>query len=183
MPANEIVTTQILEHSFLDGKKVFVPCIYKRSKPEPGIPTSIMDMLELKSLDDFRALKPDNWGIPTIPKDSIPHRKNCFGVSGLSEEHPDEKADDAGLDLLVMPGMGFDLSFGRLGHGKGYYDYFLQRYAEHSQKGLVSKGMPFLAALSLNEQILGQDEQVPMGPTDWRVDALIQGDGTVLRAD
>jgi len=75
-----------------------------------------MDMLSLHSLADYQSFKPDNWGIPTIPGDSISARRNCL------------EGEESGLDLIVMPGVAFDEGFKRLGHGKGYYDYFLARY-------------------------------------------------------
>lgn len=77
-------------------------------------PPNLMDMLLVESRTDYRSLEPDSWGIPSIPKHSLSHRKNCL--------------EDGGLDLIVMPGVAFDEGFGRLGHGKGYYDYFLARY-------------------------------------------------------
>lgn len=73
-----------------------------------------MDMLSIGSRTDYHSLEPDSWGIPSIPKNSLPDRKNCL--------------EDGGLDLIVVPGVAFDENFGRLGHGKGYYDYFLARY-------------------------------------------------------
>lgn len=73
-----------------------------------------MDMLSIESCADYHSLEPDSWGIPSIPKHSLPHRKNCL--------------EDGGLDIVVVPGVAFDEGFRRLGHGKGYYDYFLARY-------------------------------------------------------
>jgi 5-formyltetrahydrofolate cyclo-ligase len=122
-----------------------------------------MDMLALSSLDDYRSLQPDSWGIPTIPNETIASRGNALTEEGT-------------LDLIVMPGVAFDETFKRLGHGKGYYDYFLTRYHEVKEKGQI----PVLVALALKEQMLGKDE-VPVDVSDWLVDIIVTGDGKCLR--
>jgi 5-formyltetrahydrofolate cyclo-ligase len=122
-----------------------------------------MDMLALSSLDDYRSLQPDSWGIPTIPNETIASRENALTEEGT-------------LDLIVMPGVAFDETFKRLGHGKGYYDYFLTRYHEVKEKGQI----PVLVALALKEQMLGKDE-VPVDVSDWLVDIIVTGDGKCLR--
>jgi 5-formyltetrahydrofolate cyclo-ligase len=127
MPTGEINTSSIVRDALADGKKVFIPYTYSLSNPKEGQPRSIMDMLELQSMNDFDSLEPDKWAIPTPSKDSISSRVNCFGGTGTTNGEVDSNGANAGLDLIVMPGMAFDANFGRLGHGKGFYDYFLSR--------------------------------------------------------
>lgn len=130
MPTGEINTSSIVRDALAGGKTVFIPYTYNASSPEQGQPKSIMDMVELRSMSDFESLQPDNWGIPTPSADSISDRRNCFGGMGITDGHvapSNSKSADMGLDLIVMPGMAFDSAFGRLGHGKGFYDYFLTR--------------------------------------------------------
>ncbi|KAH7062884.1 5-formyltetrahydrofolate cyclo-ligase [Paraphoma chrysanthemicola] len=172
MPGGEISTTNIVRDALEQGKKVFIPYTYKLTSPQDGRPKSIMDMVELQSFKDFESLDSDNWGIPTPSKDSISSRANCFGSVGVTDGETVNSSE--GLDLIVMPGMAFDLEFGRLGHGKGFYDFFLSRCHNASH-------MPFRVGLSLTEQLLSS-ENVPMGPYDYRLDALITGDGTLRRA-
>jgi 5-formyltetrahydrofolate cyclo-ligase len=146
MPSGEISTREIIHHAFENGKRVFVPYTYKLPNPRDFWPASVMDMVQLESLEDYKSLKPDKWGIPTPSTDTIEQRRNCFG--GLGKTNGEAKIDAAGegLDIIIMPGMAFDQSLERLGHGKGYYDFFLQRHLWHSQK--VKKRMPFLGELA-----------------------------------
>lgn len=125
MPGGEISTSDIVRHALEQGKKVFIPYTYSLDTPNHGQPKSIMDMVELQSMSDFETLQPDKWGIPTPSEDSISSRANCFGGTGIT--HGETEGASAGLDLIVMPGMAFDSHLGRLGHGKGFYDYFLTR--------------------------------------------------------
>jgi 5-formyltetrahydrofolate cyclo-ligase len=127
MPSGEISTTGILHDALAQGKRVFIPYTYQPSEHREGQPKAIMDMVELQSTKDFETLEPDKWGIPTPSKASIPLRVNSFGGKGITDGKQVETTDESGLDLIVMPGMAFDCSFGRLGHGKGFYDYFLRR--------------------------------------------------------
>lgn len=125
MPTGEINTSNIVRDALDQGKTVFIPYTYNLDEPVNGQPRSIMDMVELYSMKDFESLEADKWGIPTPSKESISSRANCFGTSGVTYGKTEQISD--GLDLIVMPGMLFDTSFGRLGHGKGFYDFFLNR--------------------------------------------------------
>lgn len=128
MPKGEISTTMILHDALEQQKRVFIPYTYKPAEPKEGQPKSIMDMLELRSVAEYEGLKRDGWGIPTLTADQAASRANSFGGTGLTDGAADASpASDSGLDLIVMPGMAFDAGFGRLGHGKGFYDHFLQR--------------------------------------------------------
>ncbi len=64
------------------------------------------------------------------------------------------------IDLVVLPGLGFDAFGNRLGRGKGFYDRFLA----HKDYNAVS------CALAMEEQFV---ESVPVGPHDMPVDMLI----------
>jgi 5-formyltetrahydrofolate cyclo-ligase len=134
MPSGEISTAGIVHDALKQGKQVFIPYTYKLEAPKEGQPKSIMDMVELTSISDYESLQPDSWGIPTPSKDSMSSRANSFGGQGITQgETVDGHVAESGLDLIVMPGMAFDSDFGRLGHGKGFYDYFLQRCHKSSR--------------------------------------------------
>jgi len=190
MPGGEISTGGIVRDALDQGKRVFIPYTYSLKEPQDGQPKSIMDMVELQSMNDFESLEPDKWGIPTPSRDSIALRANCFGGTGITKGSTEDISD--GLDLIVMPGMAFDSSFGRLGHGKGFYDYFLTRCHQVSRMpfrgknywhffcgGLTNRSE---VGLSLTEQLLPPGESVPMDSSDYRLDALVTGDGALHRA-
>ncbi|MCR4879593.1 MAG: 5-formyltetrahydrofolate cyclo-ligase [Bacilli bacterium] len=69
--------------------------------------------------------------------------------------HPYNKKD---IDVVVTPGLAFDYSLNRLGHGKGYYDRFLMDY-----KGLI-------IGVAFKEQVL---QEVPFDSNDVKMDVLI----------
>ncbi|KAM5465672.1 putative 5-formyltetrahydrofolate cyclo-ligase [Microsporum audouinii] len=186
MPAAEMMTGDIVRDAFSRGKQVFVPYIYKQ-QAAPGSaetkPSSIMEMLALRSIEDYESLQPDGWGIPTLDAGSLSSRENCLGGVGLLGEDGALKDENCGLDFMVVPGMAFDHGMRRLGHGKGYYDRFINRYRNNNitqQAGKVQ--MPYLAALCLAEQVLQPPEEVPVGEYDNLVNSLVVGDGRVVRS-
>lgn len=133
MPSGEISTSGIVHDALATGKRVFIPYTYILRAPKEGQPKSIMDMLELHSVKDYESLKLDKWGIPTPSDDTLSSRANAFGGKGPTDGKDEAMLQEAGLDLIIMPGMAFDSSFGRLGHGKGFYDYFLHRCHKRSK--------------------------------------------------
>jgi 5-formyltetrahydrofolate cyclo-ligase len=64
------------------------------------------------------------------------------------------------LDLIVVPGLAFDRSGGRIGHGKGYYDKLLQDTSSDTTT----------VALSYECQIF---QEVPMLDHDMFVDKVV----------
>ena len=202
MPTGEINTRHLLKHALSHGKKVFIPYIYRLAEPKEGLPASIMDMLHLSSVEDMASLKPDKWGIPSIPKSSVTERINCLGGTGLSNGELPKHDDAAGLDLIVMPSMAFDVEMNRLGHGKGYYDNFITRACSESQRYSQGKEKPLLGmsyvfafhkvpqttiavvpeilmrvtvGFALAEQLLPSSYRLPTEAWDWKVDAVVVG--------
>lgn len=64
------------------------------------------------------------------------------------------------LDLVIVPGLGFDEYGQRLGRGRGFYDRFL---AHPDFKGVA-------CAMAFEEQLV---PKVPVGPLDRPVDMLV----------
>lgn len=142
MPSGEIATSSIVHEALKEGKRVFIPYTYKVKAPKEGQPRSIMDMLELQSISDYESLQPDSWGIPTPSLGSISSRANSFGGMGITDgDTTQEISVENGVDLIIMPGMAFDAKFGRLGHGKGFYDYFLHRCHRSSRMPFRGKNL------------------------------------------
>lgn len=146
MPSGEISTDDIVKQALVQGKKIFVPYIRKPS--ESSISHTYMEMFALHSQDDVETLQRDAWGIPTLSKATLQDRENALG--GFGPSRGDGLGDNdlvEGLDLILLPGIAFDHQGGRLGHGKGFYDHFLQTYWERiSRKDALPK-MPYLGRM------------------------------------
>jgi 5-formyltetrahydrofolate cyclo-ligase len=140
MPNGEISTTDIVRQALVQGKKIYVPYIQKPTRSD-----AYMEMFALRSQEDLDSLQPDSWGIPTLDEASLQSRENVMGGFGPSQGGKVERRNlFEGLDLVLLPGMAFDHSGGRLGHGKGFYDRFLQNYWDEALgKGIDAK-MPRL---------------------------------------
>lgn len=69
-----------------------------------------------------------------------------------------------GLDLILMPGLGFDQAGNRLGRGKGFYDTYLERCIRHP------KGKPYTIALAYKEQLC---QSIPVDDNDVLIDEVL----------
>lgn len=69
---------------------------------------------------------------------------------------------DAGIKLVIVPGLAFDLAGNRLGRGLGYYD----RCIETLRK---SAACPKIIGLCLDQQIIAE---IPIEPHDQKVDGV-----------
>lgn len=86
------------------------------------------------------------------------------GVFGLQEPALDApRADSDEIDLVIVPGVAFDLACNRLGMGAGYYDRLLA-------------GMPraMTVGVAFEEQVVGE---VPCEPHDRPLDAIVTPSG------
>lgn len=128
-------TKPIIEHCLSSGKKIAVPLVLPN--------TYELFHSEIKSFDDL-----------------------VSGIHGIKEPCPKKwiKINPESFDLVIVPGVAFDRQGGRLGHGKGYYDRFL----EHS--------CSFLLALAFDCQFL---ESVPTEFHDVPMNAILSESGII----
>lgn len=123
MPGKEVSTNAIVKAALADGKNVFVPYVYKSSKGKGRE----MALLELNSNESPETLQIDSWGIPTLGKETIATRRNALGGIGITQSDMSDRKVPP-LDLIFMPAVAFDEDCRRLGHGKGFYDRYLDQY-------------------------------------------------------
>lgn len=181
MPTGEVQTDAIVRHALDAGKQVFVPYLHKSPLDEPGTPARVMDMVQLRDVHDYDGLVRDSWGIPSIDPATVHLRRRILGGPDV------HRSEQATLDLILVPGVAFDTDEAghvrRLGHGKGFYDFFLNRYLAAKPHDEVGGDGPTLRfyGLALTEQLLSPvtDEPVPMGQYDRRLHGLILGNGEV----
>ncbi|XP_004617605.2 5-formyltetrahydrofolate cyclo-ligase [Sorex araneus] len=137
---DEVDTGAIVHDIFQQGKACFIP------RYQPG--SSHMDMVRLTSPDELAALPRTSWNIQQPSDDEV----------------LEEALSTGGLDLIFMPGLGFDTEGHRLGRGKGYYDAFLQRCLGQQPAA------PYTLALAFREQVC---PYVPVDEGDMQVDEVL----------
>lgn len=132
-------TLPLLEAALAAGKRVSVPVVEGDA----------LTLVRLESLDE---LVPAPFGL-LEPKREL-RRKGRRLVATT-------------IRLFLVPGLAFDRTGGRLGHGKGYYDRLLSR---------VKPTVPTVA-LGFDAQLV---PAVPMGPDDRRVSMVVTESETLL---
>ena len=129
---SEVETRAMVEQNLARGRRVLIP--KTESKERLLIPSQMFD----------------------FEKDLVP------GFYDIPEPAPGalRPVDPEEIDLLIVPGVAFDLQGNRLGYGGGYYDRFFER---------LRPGVP-LVALAFDLQIV---DAVPVDPWDQRMDWVV----------
>lgn len=181
MPTGELPTDAIVRHALASGKQVFVPFLSRSPPDMSDMPPRLMDMLRLEGVEDYENLRPDRWGIPSFDPAVAARRQPLLGPPrGDAPPRP-----SAALDLVLVPGLAFDLdadgSVRRLGHGKGFYDCFFSRYAAATAAHEMTPPFPLLVGLALAQQLLSpaSGAQVPVEAHDRRLHRLVVGNGEI----
>jgi len=133
----EIDTTPLVLQAWRDRKRVVAPRVSWEQRR--------MVPIEIQSLSDD--LHETQFGIREPAQGSLVPVSN--------------------IDLLLVPGLGFDTTGNRIGRGRGFYDHFLAA----EDWGGIACGMAF------EQQVV---EKVPTSDHDMRVDILVT-DQTVRR--
>lgn len=93
----EVRTQGMVREALGQGKKVLIPKLYREAEP--------LLLSEVKDIDS--ELKRGPWGI-------LEPREQYLRPIPLAE-----------VELIIVPGVAFDVKGGRIGFGKGYYDRML----------------------------------------------------------
>ncbi|KAF5379056.1 hypothetical protein D9615_005994 [Tricholomella constricta] len=150
MPSGELDTSSLVSEILARGQNLFVPKIASKE--------GHMEFLKLNGTEDLNSLPSGVWGI----KEPEPQWQGSPRQNAMDP-------DFEGLDIILLPGVAFDKSLSRLGHGKGYYDRFITSYCS------TGKPRPLLVALALREQVL-EGSAVPIGDHDWKMDLVVTAD-------
>ena len=159
MPTCEINTDLILQHCVQNGKEIYVPEVGKNFELcDMELRKVILDPAESKadSISDlFHKKWPTNkWNIPEPPADM-----------------PTVTAKPGDIDLMIVPGLGFDRTRNRLGQGKGYYDRFIEK--------MTKDGEPLpLVAVALKPQLV-EDTKIPVAQYDKQMDMVVLPDEVI----
>ena len=152
--SNEVDTWPIVEALLSRGTSVAIPRV---TGPKPGD----MQMLRLESFDQAKALPRTKWGIPEPDE-------------ALAATMEDVTEAQAGVELLLVPGVAFDARCGRVGHGRGYYDSFIAKQRHLRTDGQTASPLA-VVGLALSDQIL---DSVPMvDGHDERLDMVVTPEG------
>lgn len=128
---SELQTAPLLEATLAQGKALVLPRINKAQRR--------LDLFQVNALQ--RDTEAGVWGI-------LEPRVQCPAVAAEN------------VDLVIVPGLAFDLAGGRMGYGGGYYDELLPRLNQHCWR----------VALAFAAQIVAE---VPREAHDECVDLLI----------
>jgi len=105
------------------------------------------------------------------PDGLLPARDPRAAALGLREPGPDcPELDPGDLDLVIVPGLGFDAAGNRLGRGAGFYDRFL---------GALSPRV-MTVGLCFAEAFMPAQPGLPHGPRDIPVRAVATEAGLTM---
>ncbi len=137
---SEVRTRNDLEYALQSGKKIVVPWCNAEGE---------LELFHLESMDELEL------GMYKILEPRLSLRAL-----------PEKQVNVESLDLIMVPGVGFDARGARMGHGKGYYDKLL----EHARSSTP------LVALAFECQMF---EEIPVAGHDIFMDMIITEDRVI----
>lgn len=149
---SEVDTINCLQAAITHGKRISLPKVDKKRR-----------RLMLYEIKDTSELAPGCMGIPEPA--ILRGRKTAL----------------KDIDVVVVPGAGFDIYGNRLGYGAGYYDKLLsgirdwglgirEQKNKNFTKSQTRTPKPFLIALAFEEQII---PKVPNEGHDIKIDKIV----------
>jgi 5-formyltetrahydrofolate cyclo-ligase len=132
---NEVYTHDMIKESISLGKTVVVPKSVTKN-----------NALILSRLTDWNNLEVGAYNILEPKQESI------------------EQVDVESIDLIIVPGVVFDESGNRIGHGKGYYDRLL-----NDSRNIPSIGLAFEFQIVENIKSEQHDEKIDIIITEDRI--------------
>ncbi|MFD0697571.1 5-formyltetrahydrofolate cyclo-ligase [Paenibacillus sp. GCM10027628] len=99
--------------------------------------------------------------------------KGAYGIREPRTDRPVE-LDLSQISMIIVPGLAFDMDFGRLGYGGGFYDRFMQLFAARGLK------RPLSVAAAFDLQLI---PEVPSSWHDFRVDGLITESKMIFKTE
>ena len=132
---NEVYTHDMIKESMGMGKHVVVPKSVTKN-----------NTLILSRLTDWNGLEVGAYNILEPKKETI------------------EKVDVESIDLIIVPGVVFDESGNRIGHGKGYYDRLL-----NDSQNIPNIGLAFELQMVDNIESEQHDEKIDVILTEERI--------------
>jgi 5-formyltetrahydrofolate cyclo-ligase len=100
-----------------------------------------------------------------------PLSPGTYGILEPPTDAPEVSAEE--LDVLLVPGLAFDLSLRRLGYGGGYYDETARRL----RGAALNPGRGFLVGVGFDFQLI---PNCPAGEADVAIDCVVT-DARVVR--
>jgi 5-formyltetrahydrofolate cyclo-ligase len=168
---SEVDTTNLIHQALSDHKKVYIPRVEKRH----------MNFYCINNLED---LIRSNYGIlePSIKEETrysnVILIKNQL-ISNVKPEEDDIIYHDAGFsennvmekrtdNLMILPGLAFDVHGNRIGYGAGYYDNYLAKLNENHFIKI---------ALAYDFQV---EDEIPSDSSDSKVDLIVTPTRTII---
>jgi 5-formyltetrahydrofolate cyclo-ligase len=134
---NEVRTDELISELIKSGKTVCVPKLFGKKM----VPYKIFSINEDFFIDRYGIREP---------------------LNDISRE-----VDPQDIDVVIVPGVVFDLHGGRYGYGGGYYDRFLLTVKPGAKK----------IAIAFDMQVR---KKIPLSRSDVRVDSLITESGIIF---
>ena len=143
----EIQTFSLIKYLLEQQKTVYIPKIIGRKHTD-------MIMYRLQTYEEIETFPRNKWGIPEPAiTDQLSHCKEEYFNT---------------IDGIIVPAVAFDKNCGRVGHGKGYYDYFIDSI--NKSNSLSGRKLPITIGIGFDEQVY---DEVPMDENDQTLNFVV----------